>query len=409
MKIHEYQAKDILRAHGVPVPAGRVVTAADQAAAAARELGGGRLVVKAQVHAGGRGKAGGIKVVEGVDAVVETVRTMLGMRLKTHQDPVGRLVRTVYLEQAADIERELYLSVVLDRAAGSLCLIGCREGGMEIEALAEEDRQRLAEDPQAEQKIKRVHLPVAVGWSEYLGRWMATELGFDGAAGLALADMCGKLVEVVHEEDASMVEINPLVLLKDGTFAALDAKVGLEDNAAFRHPEHAALRDTGEEDPLEVEASDANLNYIKLDGTIGCMVNGAGLAMATMDIIKLCGGEPANFLDVGGGASAESVATAFRIIQRDENVQAILINIFGGIVKCDLVAQGILDAVKQVDLDMPLVVRLQGTNAEQAMALLQRSDLAIEVAEELGEAARKVVAAARGEARSVSSLDPRPD
>ena len=396
MKIHEYQAKEILGKYGVPVPQGRLAYTADEAKEKAKELGEGRLVVKAQVHAGGRGKGGGIKLVDGAEAVYDTAKSMLGMRLKTHQDPVGRLVRKIYIEKAADIERELYLSVVLDRAAGSLCLIGCTEGGVEIEEIAAEDRELLKKDPKAKQRIQRVHIPVGVGWSEYLGRWLASGMGIEGKQGLALADVAGKLVKIFQEEDASMVEINPLVQLKDGSFCALDGKVNLEDNAAFRHPEHAELRDLDEEDPVEVEAAKSNLNFITLDGNIGCMVNGAGLAMATMDIIKIEGGEPANFLDVGGGASAETVATAFKLIQKDENVKAILVNIFGGIVKCDLVAQGILDALEQVKLDVPLVVRLQGTNAEQAMELLKKSTLEIQVAEKLGEAAKKVVAAAKG-------------
>jgi len=396
MKIHEYQAKELLSSYGIPIPKGVLATSPDEVRSAATELGGGRVVVKAQVHAGGRGKGGGIKVADGPEQAFQVAENILGMLLKTHQDPEGRLVRKVYVEACADIERELYLSVAMDRAAGSLCLIGSTEGGMEVEQIAAEDRAAKEKDPNAPERIVRVLVPDRLGWSEFVGRKLAARMGIEGKPSLALAEICGQLIELVRGEDASLVEINPLVQCGDGSFVALDGKVSLEDNARFRHAEHAQLRDTDEEDPLEVEASASGLNYIKLAGTIGCMVNGAGLAMATMDIIKLQGGEPANFLDVGGGASAESVATAFRIIQSDENVNAILINIFGGIVQCDLVAQGIIDASKQVSLSVPLVVRLQGTNAEQGMKLLQKSELNIETAEELGDAARKAVAASRG-------------
>jgi succinyl-CoA synthetase beta subunit len=396
MKIHEYQAKEILKEYGVPIPRGYLALTKEEAVSAYEKLQSDKVVIKAQVHAGGRGKGGGIKLAEGLKEVSEVASSILGMHLKTHQDPVGRLVSKIYIEEAAQIECEMYVSVVLDRARGSLCLIGSNEGGVEIEKIAEEDRLALIENPQQPSRIHKVHIPVQVGWAEYIGRKLAGKLGINGRDGLAFADICGKLVKVVLNEDATMVEINPLVRLTDGSFRALDAKIGLDDNLGFRHPHQSLLRDKNEEDPLELRASEAGLNYIKLDGNIGCMVNGAGLAMATMDIIKLKGAEPANFLDVGGGASAESVATAFSIIQSDPSVKAILINIFGGIVKCDLVAQGIISALSEVELKVPLVVRLQGTNATEAMLLLSECSFPIIVAEDLGSAAEKVTAAAKG-------------
>ena len=396
MKIHEYQAKEILKKYGVPVPSGYLAESVDEAVEAYEKLGSGTVVVKAQVHAGGRGKGGGIKLASNQQELTQVSGEILGMHLKTHQDPVGRKVSKIYIEEAAPIDKELYLSVLLDRGKGALCLIGSSEGGTEIEKIAEEDRLALKADAKARSRIHKVYVPEQIGWAEYIGRDLANKLGITGKESLAFADICGRLVAVIRKEDATMAEVNPLVRLKDGSYKALDAKIGLDDNAAFRHPHQPLLRDSAEEDPLELKASKAGLNYIKLDGNIGCMVNGAGLAMATMDIIKLKGGEPANFLDVGGGASADSVATAFSIIQGDPNVKAILVNIFGGIVKCDLVAQGIIDAMSAVELKIPLVVRLQGTNSTQARAMMDESSFEIIVADDLGSAAEKAAQAAKG-------------
>ena len=397
MKIHEYQAKELLRHYGVPVPQGCLCTDLEEAKQRLDALGDGKLVVKAQVHSGGRGKAGGVRIVDGSSAAVLAVEDMLGMTLFTNQDPEGRKVRKVYVERAADIEQELYLSLLLDRAEGALCFVACNEGGVEIEEIAQEDRARLQRGEVEQGRIKKVFVPPSLGWSEYIGRKLAYEMGFSGEKSLALADLASKLYHLYQCEDASMVEINPLVVDGKGNFIALDGKIALEDNGAFRHPERKELRDLDEENPLELEASKARLSYVALQGSIGCMVNGAGLAMATMDAIKQEGAEPANFLDVGGGASADSVAKAFGLIQRDQGVAAILVNIFGGIVKCDLVAKGILHALNEVELKVPLVVRLQGTNSGEAMNLLDESSLDIRLAQGLKEAAEKVVAAARGE------------
>jgi len=393
MKIHEYQAKEILESYGIPVPHGYLAENSEQVQKACRKLHG-EMVVKAQVHAGGRGKGGGIKLAKNMNEAVSHADSILGMHLKTHQDPEGRIVSKVYIEEAADIATEMYLSVVLDRAKGSLCLIGSNEGGVEIEKIAEEDRVAAIEDETSKPRIHRVYVPEQVGWAEYLGRELAVKLGIRGKDALVFADICGRVVNIVRSEDATMVEINPLVKLMDGSFKALDAKIGLDDNAAFRHPHQAELRDATQEDRLEVRAADVGLNYIKLNGTIGCMVNGAGLAMATMDIIKQKGAEPANFLDVGGGASAESVATAFSIIQEDPNVKAILVNIFGGIVKCDLVAEGIISALSEVELKIPLVVRLQGTNSTEGRKLMADCSFPVIVADDLSDAAIKAVNAA---------------
>jgi succinyl-CoA synthetase beta subunit len=384
MKLHEYQAKEVLAQYGVPVQRGAVAETVEEAVAAAEAMaadGVTLFVVKAQVHAGGRGKGGGVKLAKSVDEVREKAAAILGMQLITPQTgPQGQTVRKVLVTAAEDIAHEYYLGVLLDRSTGQNLLMASAEGGMDIETVAEE----------APEKLVKLHVDSAVGLRPYQAREVAFRLGFEGDA----LKQATKLVEAVYRAyegaDASLVEINPLALTDDGRVVALDAKVDLDDNALFRHPDLAPLRDVHEEDPLEVEASEHNLNYVKLDGNVGCMVNGAGLAMATMDIIKLAGGEPANFLDVGGGANPQTVEAGFRIILKDPNVKAILVNIFGGIVRCDRVARGIVEAAKQVDITVPLIVRLQGTNAEEGMAILRESGLPIETAILLKEAAAKV-------------------
>ena len=385
MNVHEYQAKEILARFGVPVPDGEVAETAEEARSIASRFGG-QVVVKAQIHAGGRGKGGGIKLAGDPDEAFERAQAMLGSRLVTPQTgPEGRLVRRVYVTRALDLAHEYYLSLLVDRGPGRVVCMASAEGGVDIETVA-------AETPE---KIVKVEIDPASGYQPYVGRRVGYGLGLSSAEVRQFVRLLGALVRAFHETDASLVEINPLVKTPEGELFALDAKLNFDDSALFRHEEIAALRDTGEEDPLEVEASRAGLNYIKLDGTVGCMVNGAGLAMATMDIIDLAGERPANFLDVGGGASQEAVTEAFGILLSDEDVRAVLVNIFGGIVRCDRVAGGIIEAARKAELGVPLVVRLQGTNAAEARRMLESSGLPIEVADELGEAAQKVVAARR--------------
>ena len=383
MKIHEYQGKEVLAKHGVPVPRGIVITEASEARAAAEELGG-RVVVKAQIHAGGRGKGGGVKLADDPDEAVEFAEEILGMTLVTKQTgPEGKLVRTVLIEEALPIDRELYLGVVLDRSEGFPVMMASRFGGMAIEEVAEEN-------PDA---ILKAHFDPDVGLHPYLSRKLAFGLGLSGDAFKMGTKFMHALAKAYSETDASLLEINPLVTTTDGRVIALDAKMNVDDSALYRHEDIAEMRDVHEEEPLEVEASKFDLNYIKLDGNIGCMVNGAGLAMSTMDIIKHYGGEPANFLDVGGDASQERVAAAFRILLSDPSVKGVLVNIFGGIVRCDMVARGVVAAAEEVKLSIPLVVRLEGTNVEEGRRVLAESGLDLIVGEGMADAAEKVVAA----------------
>jgi succinyl-CoA synthetase beta subunit len=386
MKIHEYQGKEVLARHGVPVPRGIVITEAEAARAAAEELGG-RVVVKAQIHAGGRGKGGGVKLADNPDEAVTLANEILGMTLVTKQTgPEGKLVRTVLIEEALPIDRELYLGVVLDRSEGFPAMMASQFGGMEIEEVA-------AENPDA---ILKAHFDPDVGLHPYLSRKLAFGLGLEGDAFKSGTKFMHALAKAYSETDASLLEINPLVTTTDGRVIALDAKMNVDDSALYRHKDIAEMRDIHEEEPLEVEASKFDLNYIKLDGNIGCMVNGAGLAMGTMDIIKHYGGEPANFLDVGGDASQERVAAAFRILLSDTSVQGVLVNIFGGIVRCDMVAHGVVAAAKEVNLSIPLVVRLEGTNVEEGRKALAESGIDLIVGEGMADAAEKVVAAVGG-------------
>jgi len=386
MKVHEYQGKEILARYDVPVPRGIVVTEAGQARAAAEKLGG-RVVVKAQVHAGGRGKAGGVKLADSPDQAVEVAGQILGMKLVTKQTGAeGKIVNKVLIEEALPIERELYLGIVLDRSEGFPVMMASKFGGMEIEEVA-------AENPDA---ILKAAFDPDVGLHPYLARKLAFGLGLEGDAFKAGMRFMHALARAYADTDASLAEINPLITTTDGRVLALDAKIGFDDNALYRHPDIVEMRDLDEEEPLEVEASKYDLNYIKLDGTIGCMVNGAGLAMATMDIIKHAGGEPANFLDVGGGASQERVAAAFRILLSDPHVKGVLINIFGGIVRCDMIARGVIEAAREVKLAVPLVVRLEGTNVEEGKRLLNESGLDLIVADGMADAAEKAVASVAG-------------
>jgi succinyl-CoA synthetase beta subunit len=384
MKIHEYQGKEILKSFGVAVPNGRVAFTVDEAVAAAQQLGGSAWVVKAQIHAGGRGKGGGVKVARSIEEVRSLASQILGMRLVTHQTgPEGRTVRRLLVEEGISIARELYIGITLDRAKSRNVVMASTEGGVEIEKVA-------AETPHL---ILKEAIDPGIGFREFQARRLAFGLGVAGDAFKNLVKFLRALYRAYLETDASLAEINPLVITTDGRVLALDAKVNFDDNALERHPEFAALRDLDEEEPLEIEASKSNLNYIKLDGNVGCMVNGAGLAMATMDIIKLAGGEPANFLDVGGGANVETVSNGFRIILSDPSVKAVLINIFGGIVRCDRVAQGVVEAARRVHVSLPVVVRLEGTNAVEAREVLAQSGLNFAVATSLQDAASKVTAA----------------
>jgi succinyl-CoA synthetase beta subunit len=384
MNVHEYQAKELLRQYGVVVPAGGVAVTPAEAVEVARQLGGPVWVVKAQIHAGGRGKAGGVKVVKSLDDVKAQAEAMLGKVLVTHQTgPEGKEVNRVYVEEGCDIARELYLGAVVDRATGGVTFMASTEGGVEIEEVA-------AHTPE---KILKEHVDPAVGLQAFQGRNLAYKLGLKDGQVRSFVNFMQALYRAFVETDASLVEINPLVVRGAGDVVALDAKMNFDDNALYRHKEIEALRDLTEEDPKELAAARHGLNYIALDGTIGCMVNGAGLAMATMDIIKLKGGEPANFLDVGGGANAEQVREAFKIILSDPNVKAILVNIFGGIMRCDIISEGIINAAREVDIQVPLVVRLEGTNVEKGRKMIMESGLDIIAAQNLNEAAEKAVAA----------------
>jgi len=388
VNIHEYQAKEIFRKYGVPVPRGRVAFTVDEAVEAAKELGGDLWVVKAQIHAGGRGLGGGVKLAKSLDEVREWADKILGMTLVTHQTgPEGKVVHKVYIEEGADIQKEFYLGMLLDRAAEMPVMMASTEGGMEIEKVA-------AETPE---KIVKVTIDPTVGFQGFHGRKLAFGLGLPKEEIGTFVKFAKALYDVYMENDAEMIEINPLIKTGDGKFLALDAKMGFDDNALYRHPDISEMRDLEEEEPTEIEAKAHGLSYIKLDGNVGCMVNGAGLAMATMDIIKHEGGEPANFLDVGGGANPETVAKGFEIILKDPNVKAIFVNIFGGIVRCDRVANGILEATKITDVNVPVVVRLDGTNAEEAAEILKNANIEnIIAAENLADGARKAVAAAQG-------------
>ena len=385
MKIHEHQAKAILARHGVAVPRGEVAFTAQEAAEVARKLGGGTVVVKAQIHAGGRGKGGGIKVVKGADEAERAASAMLGTKLVTYQTgPAGQVVSRVLVEEGLKMTKELYLGVVIDRSRGCAVMMASSEGGVEIEKVA-------AETPHL---IKKVHIDPATGLHAFQARELAFGIGLEPALVSKAAKLMMAIYNAFVATDASLVEINPLVTTESGDVLALDAKMNFDDNALFRHPEIRELRDLSEEDPLEIEASKYSLNYIRLDGNIGCMVNGAGLAMSTMDIIKLAGGEPANFLDVGGGASAEQIRNAFKILMSDANVKAVLINIFGGILRCDILAEGVIDAVKELHVNVPIVVRMEGTNGEKGKQMLIDSGLKFATADTMGEAAEKVVALA---------------
>ncbi len=385
MKVHEYQAKEILSDHGVSMQPGLVAETVDEAVAAAEQLtqdtGASMFVVKAQIHAGGRGKGGGVKLARSIDEVREHAEAILGMNLVTHQTgPDGQKVRKVLIADAVDIEQEYYVGVTLDRAKSQNVIMVSSEGGVEIETVAEESPD----------KIIKAWVDPTIGLRPFQARRLAFGLGLEGDAFKQAVRFITALYEAFEATDSTIAEINPLVRTGSGDIAAVDAKINLDDNALYRHPDLAELRDIHEEDPTEVEASEHGLSYIKLDGNVGCMVNGAGLAMATMDIIKLAGGEPANFLDVGGTADAETVEAGFRIILKDPNVEAILVNIFGGIVRCDRVAKGVIQAAQNIDLNVPLIVRLQGTNAEEGKALLDESGLELRSAVLLKEAADKV-------------------
>ena len=384
MNIHEYQAKALLRDYGVGVLSGQVAYTPEEAEAAARALGGPMWVVKAQIHAGGRGKGGGVKLARSVEEVRQLADQMLGMTLVTHQTgPEGRQVRRVYVEDGCDIARELYLAALIDRAASRLTLMASTEGGVDIEEVA-------AKTPE---QIIKVAIDPAIGFQPFHGRHIAFGLGLEGRQVSKAVAFMGGVCRAFTELDASLVEINPLVVTEAGDLVALDAKMNFDGNALYRQPKVVQLRDLDEEDPHEIEASRHELNYIKLDGNIGCMVNGAGLAMATMDIIKLHGGAPANFLDVGGGANKERVTSAFKLLLSDPKVEGVLINIFGGIMRCDVIAEGIVAAAREVNIGVPLVVRLEGTNVELGKQILRDSGLAVTAASDLADAAQKVVAA----------------
>ncbi len=396
MKIHEYQAKQILAKFGVPVPAGEAVMNPSEAKGVAERLGGGTVVVKAQIHAGGRGKGGGVKLAANPAEADALAHQIHGMTLVTHQTgPEGRRVSRLLVEQGLPIARELYLGIVVDRAVGWPVIMASQDGGMEIEAVAEKTPER----------IHKEYVNPATGLVPFQARKLAFALGLEG-------DQVGKFTKLLTSlygafvgTDASLLEINPLIVTKTGDLLALDAKMNIDDSALGRHPDLKELRDLEEEDPLEIEASKFNLNYIRLDGTIGCMVNGAGLAMATMDIIKLAGGEPANFLDVGGGANKEQIRNAFKILMADKNVRAVLINIFGGILRCDVLAAGVIAAVQELGVPVPIVIRMEGTNVEEGKKMLKESGLNFTTANSMGEAAERVVALAGGQAQVEESQE----
>jgi succinyl-CoA synthetase beta subunit len=386
MNVHEYQAKALLQKYGVAVPRGGVAYTAQEATEVATSLGGPVWVVKAQIHAGGRGKAGGVKVVKSLDEVFARTEDMLGKVLVTHQTgPAGREVKRVYIEEGCDIRRELYVGMLLDRATSRVTIMASTEGGMDIEEVAEHTPE----------KIQRVAIDPATGLQPFHARKVAFGLKLEGKQVSSAVKFLTAMYQAFTDLDASIVEINPLVVNGAGDVIALDAKMNFDDNALYRHPDVAALRDEAEEDPIELEAGKHELNYVKLDGNIGCMVNGAGLAMATMDIIKLYGAEPANFLDVGGGATRERVTTAFKLILSDPNVEGVLVNIFGGIMRCDVIAEGIIAAAREVSLHVPLVVRLEGTNVELGKKILAESGLKIVSADNLADAAEKIVKAVK--------------
>ena len=387
MNVHEYQAKELFRAYGVAVPAGELATTPAEAEAAAKKLGTAVTVVKAQIHAGGRGKGGGVKLAKSPAEALQHASDILGMTLVTHQTgPEGKLVRKVYVEAGSDIARELYLALTLDRATEDFAIIASTEGGMDIEQVAEDTPE----------KIHTEFIDPNVGLRPYQVKKVARALELDAAQSKKLETFLMGLFKLFIEKDASLVEINPLVVTADGDLLALDGKLNFDDNALFRHPDIAELRDPDEEDERERAAHEIDLAYVGLDGSVGCMVNGAGLAMATLDMITVCGGSPANFLDAGGGADKEKVKEAFKLILRDENVKAILVNIFGGIVRCDLIAEGVVAAAGELGIEVPLVVRLQGTNAAEGRKILAESGLDITPAETLQEAGERVVAAAQG-------------
>ena len=389
MNLHEYQSKELFSKYSIPIPKGQVADSPEGAIVAAQELGGSLWVVKAQVHAGGRGKAGGVKVVKDLDGVLSAAKAMLGTRLVTHQSgPEGLPVHQVYVEVGSKIAREIYLSLVLNRDVGRLAFVASAAGGMDIEEVAEHEPE----------KIIRVNINPTAGLQDFQCRQLAFGLGFKGAQIAQFTQIAHALYKLYLERDASLVEVNPLIVTADGNLLALDAKINIEDNALFRHKDLAALRDTSQEDPMERKAAENDLNYVSLDGNIACMVNGAGLAMATMDLIQLHGGKPANFLDVGGGATKERVSAAFKLILSNPKVTAILINIFGGIVRGDIIAEGIIAAVKEVGVSIPVIVRLEGTNAPLARDMLARSGLAITPASDLTDAAVKAVRMAGAEA-----------
>ncbi len=386
MNIHEYQAKALLADYGAPVPRGFPAFTVEEAVQAAERLGGPVWVVKAQIHAGGRGKAGGVKICRSIEEVETAARELLGRTLVTKQTgPHGRKVRRLLVEEGTDIAGELYLSCLVDRATSRIAFIASTEGGMDIEEVARETPE----------KIFTITVDPAAGYSPYVGRAIAAALGLRGELFRQGAKLIASLYRAFTEKDMALLEINPLVVTGEDTLLCLDAKVNFEDNALYRHPDVQELRDPDEEDPKEREAAEYDLNYIALDGNIGCMVNGAGLAMATMDIIKLYGAEPANFLDVGGGATTEKVAAAFKIITSDPKVQGILVNIFGGIMRCDIIADGVVTAVREVGLKVPLVVRLEGTNVEKGKEIIEASGLNIIPADDLDDAARKIVEAVK--------------
>ena len=385
MKIHEYQAKALLARYGVPVPRGEIALSVKEAAAAASRIGGS-VVVKAQIHAGGRGKGGGVKVAKNAEEAAEIANKILGMTLITHQTgPEGRVVQRVLIEETLPIERELYLGIVLDRARGKNVFMASADGGVEIEEVAAKTPERILKEP----------IEPGLGLTPFQARKLAFGIGITGASANLAAQAMIALARANEALDASLAEINPFILTKDGKVYALDAKMNLDDNALFRHKDLQELRDLNEEDPLEVEASRFGLNYIKLDGNVACLVNGAGLAMATMDIVKFAGGSPANFLDAGGGANVEQIRNAFRILLSDKSVKAVLINVFCGILRGDIVAQGVVEAASAMTQPIPIVVRMEGTNAEQGRKILNESGLKVIVADGMRDAAEKVVAAAR--------------